>query len=295
MRWLKTKKRDAELTRELQSDLELEEEEQRERGLSPEEARYAARRAFGNPALIREQTRAVWTWKWLEQLVRDLKYGTRTLFRSPGFSIVSVLVMALGIGATTSLFTIVRAVLLRPLPFRDPGNLVMLYEHFRHNTDGDGFNTVAPGDYRDWRSQTHGFEDLAAMRSYGGILSGVHSELPEVVQSAGGSANLFPLLGVSPVLGRTFTSAEDQPEGTPVVLLTWSLFQRRFAGDPSIVGKQIHLDTTPTTVIGVLPSWFTYPDARIQFWMPYAQTFSPGDYDMRAGHQSMVVARLKRE
>jgi len=293
MRWLKTKKRDAELTRELQSDLELEEEEQRERGLSPEEARYAARRAFGNPALIREQTRAVWTWKWLEQLVRDLKYGTRTLFRSPGFSIVSVLVMALGIGATTSLFTIVRAVLLRPLPFRDPGKLVMLYEHFRQNTDGDGFNTVAPGDYRDWRSQSRDFEDLAAMRSYGGILSGVHSELPEVVQSAGGSANLFPLLGVSPVLGRTFTSAEDQPEGTPVVLLTWSLFQRRFAGDPSIVGKQIHLDTTPTTVIGVLPSWFTYPDARIQFWMPYAQTFSPGDYDMRAGHQSMVVARLK--
>jgi hypothetical protein len=165
MRWLKTKKRDAELTRELQSDLELEEEEQRERGLSPEEARYAARRAFGNPALIREQTRAVWTWKWLEQLVRHLKYGARTLFRSPGFSIVSVLVMALGIGATTSLFTIVRAVLLRPLPFRDPGKLVMLYEHFRHNTDGDGFNTVAPGDYRDWRSQTHGFEDLAAMRS----------------------------------------------------------------------------------------------------------------------------------
>ena len=227
MRWLKTKKRDAELTRELQSDLELEEEEQRERGLSPEEARYAARRAFGNPALIREQTRAVWTWKWLEQLVRDLKYGTRTLFRSPGFSIVSVLVMALGIGATTSLFTIVRAVLLRPLPFRDPGKLVMLYEHFRQNTGGDGFNTVAPGDYRDWRSQSRDFEDLAAMRSYGGILSGVHSELPEVVQSAGGSANLFPLLGVSPVLGRTFTSAEDQPEGTPVVLLTWSLFQRR--------------------------------------------------------------------
>jgi predicted permease len=293
MRWLKTKKRDAELTRELQSDLELEEEEQRERGLSPEEARYAARRAFGNPALIREQTRAVWTWKWLEQLVRNLKYGTRTLFRSPGFSIVSVLVMALGIGATTSLFTIVRAVLLRPLPFRDPGKLVMLYEHFRQNAGGDGFNTVAPGDYRDWRSQSRDFEDLAAMRSYGGILSGVHSELPEVVQSAGGSANLFPLLGVSPVLGRTFTSAEDQPEGTPVVLLTWSLFQRRFAGDPSIVGKQIHLDTTPTTVIGVLPSWFTYPDARIQFWMPYAQTFSPGDYAMRAGHQSIVVARLK--
>ena len=262
--------------------------------MSAEEARFAAVRAFGNPTLIREQTRAVWTWNWLERLLRNLKYGVRTLWRSPSFSIVSVLVMALGIGATTSLFTIVRAVLLRPLPFRDPGRLVMLYDHFRHDERGDGFSTVAAGDYRDWRAQSHGFEDMAAMRAYGGIISGVQSELPEVVQSAAGSANLFPLLGVSPVLGRTFTDAEDQPEGQPVVLLTWSIFQRRFAGDPSIIGKQVHLDTKPTTVIGVLPSWFTYPDAKIQFWLPYAQTFSysPGDYG-HADHQSMVVARLK--
>src|SRR6201994_58778 len=146
---------------------------------------------------------------------------------------------------------------------------------------------------RDCRSQAHGFEDMVAMRGYGGILSGVHSELPEVVQSAGGSANLFPLLGVTPTFGRVFTEAEDQPKGEPGVLLTWSLFQRRFAGDPSIIGKQIHLDTVPITVVGVLPSWFTYPDARIQYWMPYAQTFSEGDYDMHAGHQSEVVARLK--
>ena len=293
MRWWRRKQRDEELARELQCDLELEEEEQRECGLSPEEARFAAVRALGNPTLIREQTRAVWSWIWLERLVRDLKYGGRTLWRSPSFSIVSVLVMSLGIGATTSLFTMVRAVLLRPLPFRDPGHLVMLYEHYRQNTAGDGFNAVAPGDYRDWRSQTNSFEDMAAMRGYGGIISGVQSELPEVVQSAGGSANLFSLLGVSPVIGRTFTPAEDQPEGERVVLLTWSLFQRRFAGDPSIIGKQVHLDTIPTTVIGVLPSWFAYPDAKIQFWLPYAQTFSAEDYGMHDGHQSMVVARLK--
>jgi len=297
MRWWPngkgTAKRNADLERELLSDLELEEEEQRERGLSAEEARSAARRAFGNTTLIREQTRAVWSWVWLEQLARDVRYGTRTLLRSPEFAIVSVLVMALGIGATTSLFTMVRAVLLRPLPFRDSGKLVMLYEHYRHNKGGDGFNAVAPGDYREWRSQTHGFEDMAAMRSYGGILSGVHSELPEVVQSAGGSANLFPLLGVTPAFGRLFTEAEDKPKGEPVVLLTWSLFQRRFAGDPSIIGKQIHLDTIPTTVVGVLPNWFTYPDARIQYWMPYAQTFPDGYYDAHADHQSEVVARLK--
>ncbi len=229
----------------------------------------------------------------MEKLGRDLKYGTRTLLRTPGFAFVSVLVMALGIGATTSLFTMVRAVLLRPLPFRDSGKLVMLYEHFREGKGEDGFNAVAPGDYRDWRSQTHGFEDMAAMRGYGGILSGVHSELPEVEQSAGGSANLFPLLDVAPAFGRNFTEAEDQPKGEPVVMLTWSLFQRRFAGDPSIIGKQIHLDTIPTTVVGVLPSWFTYPDARIQFWMPYAQTFTEEQYAIHDGHQSQVVARLK--
>ena len=155
-------------------------------GMSPAEARLAAIRLFGNPELLREQTRATWSWNGLEKLGRDLKYGLRTLLRSPGFAVVSVIVMALGIGATTSLFTMVRAVLLRPLPFNDSGNLVMLYEHFRQGSNGDGFNSVAPGDYRDWRSQTHGFEDMAAMRGYGGILSGVHSELPEVVQSAAG-------------------------------------------------------------------------------------------------------------
>lgn len=199
-RWKGTARRDVDLERELRSDLELEEEEQRERGLSAEEARYAARRAFGNPTLIREQTRETWSWSWMEHLVRDVAYGTRTLLRSPQFAFVSVLVMALGIGATTSLFTIVLAVLLRPLPFRDSGNLIMLYEHFRHSKGGDGFNAVAPGDYRDWRSHAHGFGDMAAMRGYGGIFSGVHSELPEVAQSAGGSANLFSLLGVTPHL-----------------------------------------------------------------------------------------------
>jgi predicted permease len=281
------------LSNELQFHLDQEIAANLAAGMSPSQARSAALRSFGNPGLVREQARATWSWASLEALTRDLRYGVRTLLRSPGFAVVSVLVMALGIGATTSLFTMVSSVLLRPLPFRDPANLVMLYEHFRDAKGGDGFNSVAPGDYRDWRAQTHGFEDMAAMRGYGGILSGEHSELPEVVQSAAGSANLFPLLGVTPVYGRLFTAAEDQPKGEPVVLLTWSLFQRRFAANPSIIGKQIHLDTVPTTVIGVLPAWFTYPDERIQFWMPYAQTFAPGDYGIHDGHQSLVVARLK--
>ena len=282
------------LSEELRFHLEQQVAENLAAGMGPGEARKAALRSFGSPELAREQARATWNWYSLEKLGRDLNYGARTLFRSPGFAVISILVMALGLGATTSLFTMVRAVLLRPLPFRDSGQLVMLYEHFREDTSReDPYNIVSPGDYRDWRAQTHGFEGIAALRTYGGIVSGVHSELPEVVQSEGGSANLFPLLGVTPVYGRAFTEAEDQPQGERVVLLTWSFFQRRFAGDPSIIGKQIHLDTIPTTVVGVLPSWFTYPDARVQFWLPYAQTFLPENYAEHDGHQSYVVARLK--
>src|SRR6266436_902844 len=115
-----SRKRDADLERELRSDLELEEEEQREDGLSPGEARYAALRAFGNPALVREQTRAIWSWNRLESLARDLRFSLRTLRRTPGFTVIAILVMGLGIGANVALFTVVHGVLLNPLPFHDP-------------------------------------------------------------------------------------------------------------------------------------------------------------------------------
>jgi len=128
MKWWQIRKRDADLERELRSDLELEEEEQREGGISGEEARYAALRAFGNPTLIREQTRAIWSWNWLESLARDLRFSLRTLRRTPGFTVIAILVMAPGIGANVALFTVVRGVLLKPLPFHDPDRLVMLYE-----------------------------------------------------------------------------------------------------------------------------------------------------------------------
>src|ERR1700677_3967080 len=184
MRWWRSTKRNNDLERELRSDLELEEEEQRENGLSQEEARYAALRAFGNPTLIRERTRSVWSWNMLENILRDLRIGVRALIRSPGFSIIAVLVMALCIGATTSLFTVVRSVLLRPLPFRDPARLVMLYEHFRDprsNTQGFNYTPVAPADFFDWRVQSHGFEDMAAWRWWQFNVTGQHGELPELV------------------------------------------------------------------------------------------------------------------
>jgi putative ABC transport system permease protein len=295
MRWWQIKKRNADLERELRSDLELEEEEQRERGLSTEEGRYAALRAFGNPTLIREHTRAVWSWNGLENLIRDLRISVRTLFRSPGFSLIGVLVMALCIGAATSLFTVARSVLLRPLPFRDQERLVMIYEHFRDpsmNAQGFNYNAVAPADYYDWRAQTHGFEDMAAWRWWQFNLTGERGELPEMVSAGGGSWNLFPLLGVHAVIGRTFTESEDRPDGS-AVMLAWNLFERRFGGDPSIVGRQIHLDGKPYTVVGVLPKWFTYPDAKMQIWVTYASGMPPAVLQHHDFHFSRVVARLK--
>jgi predicted permease len=295
MKWWQMKKRDADLERELRSDLELEEEEQQERGMSPEEARYAALRAFGNPTLFREQTHAVWTWNGMENLLRDLKIGVRTLARSPGFSSIAVIVMALCIGATTSLFTIMRSVLLRPLPFRDPNRLVMIYEHFRDpsmNAQQFNFNSVAPADYRDWRAQTHSFEDMAAWRWAQINVTGERGELPELVSAGGGSWNLFSILGVPAVSGRTFTENEDRPDGN-VVMLTWSFFERRFSGDQSIVGKQIHLDGKPYTVVGVLPKWFTYPDAKMQVWVPYAEGMPPAILEHHDYHFTHVIGRLK--
>ena len=228
-------------------------------------------------------------------IFRDLRYAMRQLRRAPGFTIMSIAVIALGIGATTSLFTVVRSVLLRPLPFRDPDRLVMVYEHFRDpsiNAREFNYNPVAPADFYDWRAQTHGFEDMAAWRNVQFNVTGEHGELPELVEGRGGSWNLFTLLGVNAAIGRTFTESEDRPDGA-AVMLTWNIFVRRFAGDASIVGKQIHLDGKPYTVVGVLPQWFTYPDAKVQVWVPYASGMPPEILKHHDYHFSRVVARLR--
>ncbi len=264
-------------------------------GMSAEEARYAALRTFGNPTLLRDQTRATWNWVSLESLLRDLRYGMRTLRRTPGFSLIAIAVMALCIGAATSLFTIVRSVLLRPLPFRDPGSLVMVYEHFRGawaNQPQFDYNVVSPADFYDWRAQTHGFEDMAAWRWWQFNLTSDKGELPEVVTAAAGTWNLFPLLGVQPALGRSFTQSEDHP-GSNVVMLTWSTFERRFSADPSIVNRPIHLDGKPYTVVGVLPKDFAYPDSTVQAWVPYQAVASPESLLHHDWHQSHVIARLR--
>jgi predicted permease len=280
----------AELDEEIRDHLDRQIEFNLAGGMSPEEARITALRKLGNAALLRDQTRATWNWNGLEQFMHDLRIGIRTLSRTPGFSIIAIVVMALCIGAATSLFTVVRSVLLRPLHFRDPAWLVMVYEHFR---GGElSYHPVAPADFYDWRSKTHGFEDMAIMRPAEYNLTGVRNELPESVGAEAGSSNLFSLLGVQPALGRDFTEADDQ-RGSAVVTLTSSLFEKRFAGDAKIVGGQIHLDGKPYTVVGVLPSWFTYPNAGVQLWVPYKADASAEMLQHHDWHGSQVVARLR--
>lgn len=279
------------LNQELEFHLEQQIAENVSSGMEREQARLAALRLFGNPTLLREEARTFWSWNWLEGLWRDARYGLRTLLRSPSFSVTAVLVMALGIGASTSLFTIVRSVLLKPLPFRDPNKLVMVYEHFRQ--DKYPYNVASAADFREWREKTHGFQDMAAWRWWAGAITTDSGEMPELVVGAAASWNLSSVLGIDLPLGRSFTPEEDRIGAPDVVILTWSLFQSRFNGDRSIVGKHIRIDSKPYTVVGVLPANFSYPDPEVKVWIPYASAFMPEQFAAHDNHQSHVVARFK--
>jgi len=287
------KKRDEDLARELRSDLELEEEEQREGGISEEEARCAALRAFGNPTLIREQTLAVWSWNWPESLVRDLRFSLRTLRRTPGFTVIAILVMALGIGANVALFTVVRGVLLKPLPFHDPGGLVMLYEAGFLAGDTTAFNVVSGGMYAEWKNQNRSYSSLALTKEIRVGLSGSGGQLPEKLTSALFSWDMLRTLGVQPALGRDFTQADDNSGANGTVLLSWGLWKRRFGGDPGILNQTIFLDAQAYTVIGVMPSWFDFPDSSTQLWTPVYHDRPEDQMTSFSDHQFRVVGRLK--
>jgi predicted permease len=293
MKWWQLKKRDEDLERELRSDLELEEAEQRADGLSPEEARYAALRAFGNPPLIREQTRAAWSWNRLESLARDLRISLRTLRRTPGFTIIAILVMALGIGANVALFTVVRGVLLKPLPFADPDRLVMLYECCLDESDTAGHNVVSPGIYAEWKKQNQSFSNLALVKDSRVGLSGSGGQLPEKLASAELSWDFLRTLGVQPALGRDFTQSDDSPAANGTVLLSWGLWKRRFGGDRGILNQTIYLDAEPYTVIGIMPAWFDFPDSTTQLWTPVYHDWPAEQMTSFSKHMFRVVGRLK--
>ena len=200
-------------------------------------------------------------------LWQDIRYGIRMLARNPGFTIMVVLVLSLGIGANTAVFSVVNSILLRPLPFQESERLVRLSEHSASR--GWGHVSVCPADFLDWREQNTVFEDMAAYKSTRYTLTGVGE--PERIQGARVSQGFFSILRVQPLLGRRFMPEEDRPGAHHVAILGHGFWQRRFGADPSILGEQISLDGQGYTVIGVLPSEFEYPLLKgSELWTAFA-------------------------
>jgi predicted permease len=231
----------------------------------------------------------------MTSLGQDIRYGWRALRKSPGFSAVAVLVLALGIGANTAIFSVVNAVLLRPLPFDQPDRLVQLY-HVPPQASFPGVPIfpVSPANFLDWRSQAHSFEDMSAYGFGRYTLTGRGQA--ESIRIVGATYGFFSILHAEPFLGRVFMETEDQPGREHEVLLSYDLWRTHFAGDPAIVGKNIQLNGEPYAVIGVMRPGFGFPvsgdpDARPQIWKPLAWTAQ--ERAIRADHNYGVIARLK--
>jgi len=222
---------------------------------------------------------------------QDLRYGVRLLRKAPGFAAVALVALALGIGATTAIFSVVDAVLLKPLPFRDPERLLVIWE--KNPTLNKMKLFVAPANFLAWQRQSRTIESMAALQDVSVNLTGGpngHVD-PEEVRGERVSATLFPLLGVQPVVGRTFREDEDQPGNAFAVLLSYSLWQRRFGGDRAIVGKTIRLRNQPYTVTGVLPPDFAVLEPNIDLWVPLGLNGS--DPRVALSRFLVVIARRK--
>ncbi|MFY9937105.1 MAG: ABC transporter permease [Silvibacterium sp.] len=269
-------------------------------GMGVEEARHAALWAFGKPAALRDQARETWSWSSIESLLRDARIAARTLGRSPGFALTAVGIIALGIGANVALFTVVRSVLLKPLPFRDPGRLITVYEHVndKEHTGFHAYLPVAAGSFGEWKKAVGpGVAELALVSPWQNYnVSAEGGKLPERVDAGMCSWNFFGTLGVAPALGRGFTAVDDKPDAEATVILTSTFWKRRYSSDPVVIGRKVWLDAKPYTIIGVLPSWFTYSSAfggnTIQIWTPVAHEAPPSLMQTFEDHEFLAVARL---
>jgi predicted permease len=262
-----------------------------ESGIPLAEAQRRARLAIGGEEQIKEECRDARGVRFLESVAQDVRYGIRALRKSPGFTVVAIVTLMLGIGVNTALFTIVHGVLLNPLPFPRPHRLVSLWEE--NVVEAYAYNPVSGGVFADWQKQAKSFEQMALIGEDTANLSGAGGALPESIGIRQCSYNLFSLLGVQPALGRFFTEEDDRHGATPTTVLTNGLWKRRYGSDPSVVGRSILLDGQKFAVIGVLPAWFDYPDKRVQLWVPVRLVVSEMDMRNRGNHRFFVTARLK--
>src|SRR5438094_2189974 len=287
--WRRRRAREADLERELRDHLDLEAEEQRDAGLSSEEAKYAAQRALGNMVRIKEDVRMAWGFQWLETLLQDVRFGLRQLRRNPGFTAVAVLTLALGIGVNTAMFSVLNAVLFRPLPYRSPDQLAMLWTERPSQNLRAGRSAYWNGEQ--WRRQSESFTDMAFWDPVSMTLA--TATAAEHISGVRVSPAFFGLLGVQPELGRTF-SAEEAEQRQRLAVISHRFWQTRFAGSPEALGASIELDGLPYRIIGVIPERFQFAITGGDVWLPH--TTFPDWEARRAGRGRgswFVVGRLR--
>lgn len=287
MHWWQIKKRDADLEREILSDLELEEEEQRENGLSPEDARYAARRAFGNTSLIKEQTHEAWGWTSLERVLHDVRYAFRQLRKNSAFTVICAITLSLGIGATTAIFSVVDSLLLRPLPYPNAPRIVRIWNTFVPR--GMMEIPLSEPEFLAYR-QSQSFAHLAGFSVGARTLTGTGDPLR--VAASWGTSDFFPLLGIEPFLGRFFTADEQQPGHTQVAVLSYRLWHNRFGSSSDIIGKSILINGQSCTVVGVMPPSFSFPSSDVDLWQPLP--IAPTSSNL-GNHYLNLIADLKEK
>ncbi len=287
------RRRNEELREEMQAHLTLAEREAMDAGQSPKEAQQAARREFGNVAVAEEVTRDVWGWRWFVEMWQDVRYGVRNMLRTPGFTVVTILTLALGIGANTAIFSVVNAVLFRALPYRDAGKIVWATNFVTSQRQ----NLVFADEYAGWRTQNHVFENIGAYGTNAEFtLTGAGT--PERLRGAQVTATFLDVLGVLPQLGRNFLDEEDKPTGPKTVMLSDGVWRAKFGADPKVVGKVIALDNVPYTVIGVLQHDFEFLDnSPVDVLVPFQLSDSSiqvSNGQVRVMIQPLsVVARLR--
>ena len=278
------------LERELRFHLDQHANELIARGYSPDEARREARLALGSPEQVKEECRDARGTRWLEDLFQDVAYALRMLRKNAGFTVVALLTLALGIGATTSMFTVINGVLLKPLPFSAPHRLVTLQEKTDWTTAYGDIWAFAYPNYLDCKRESRSL-DMAAWRYSGGTVSGERGA--EFVDGYQISPDMFSILGVSPVRGRAFLPEEDRVGATPVIIISYGLWQRLFGGNSSAIGMTLSFEGKPYTVVGIAPPNFRLGDDEVDVFTPIGQENSE-NMQMRDRHPGInVLARLR--
>ena len=279
------REKDSDLNDEIRSHLTMAAKDRIQNGQSVLDARNSALRDFGNVALVKEATREMWSGASLETFLHDLRYGARMLAKSPGFAVIAILTLALGIGANTAIFSVVNGVLLNPLPFPHPDQIVSLFTEMPNFKNG----SISYPNFEDWQRMNRSFTAIAAYRSTGFNLTG--NGEPERLHGEMISAGFFEIFGVNPLLGRTFSENEDRIGANPTVMITEGLWKRRFGSDPNIIGQRMILNGVGRSIIGVVPSSFHLHIQNFQRGGPANEVYVPvGEWNEPAFHNSRSAA-----